>query len=198
MHLRRTIVLLAVVGAALATPVPASAQEYPAPPTNVTVSSATVVPGEPVVFSATGGFISGESIEIDITYINGNNAARQGSAEKDTDGSGAGRVVMAVFPVRRAAAMITANAQGGFSTTIELTRAGTVVLTATGLQSGTTVSRTVTVVADSSDAGGDLPVTGSSGLRLALQVGAGATALFLGVLLVWLASDRRRRSATKA
>jgi hypothetical protein len=129
------------------------------------VSDGTVSTGEGVIFSATGGFIKGETIRITVKY--------RGAASRPM-----------------AAASAKANSKGGFSINVNLTVAGSATLTATGLRSGRTVSRTVTVVGGDS---GPLAVTGDNGLRLALPVAAGAIALFLGGILVWLAADRRRR-----
>jgi hypothetical protein len=161
----RSLPVLAAVVLALGVPATAAvAAPYPAPPTQVRVSDGTVSTGEGVTFSATGGFIKGETIRITVKY--------RGSSRSMT------------------AASTKANAKGGFSVNVNLTAAGSATLTATGLRSGRTVSRTITVVGGDS---GPLAVTGDNGLRLALPVAAGAIALFVGGILVWLAADRRRR-----
>lgn len=193
----RQFIMLTVVGGVLAIPTTAVAVPYPAPPSSVTVSQSTVTVGGVVVFAATGGFIPGESIAIDVRYASGNTAARRQdtSEQQDTSdvGSPMGQVVGIALPTRQDQT-VTANADGGFSATVRLARIGIAVLTATGMESGVSVSLTVTVLAEAA-AADDLPVTGSSGLRLALQVGAGALAIFVGTLLIWLVADRRRRAA---
>jgi hypothetical protein len=188
MRIWRSLPVLAAVALALGVPATAAvAAPYPAPPAEVTVSDGTVSPGEPFVFSAAGGFIPGETIRITIRYIS---SAARPLAGRDASGHNT-RLVLVGLPEKAAAALTTtANASGGFSATVTLTTPGTARLTATGLESGRSVSRTVTVLGGD---GGPLAVTGDSGLRLALPLGAGAVALFLGGLLVWLAADRRRR-----
>jgi hypothetical protein len=184
----RSLPVLAAVALALGVPATAAlAAPYPAPPTQVTVSDGTVSPGEPIVFSATGGFIAGETIRITIRYLS---SAARPLAGRDASGHST-RLVLVGLPERAAAALTTtADSNGGFSVNVTLTAAGTARLTATGLTSDRSVSRIVTVLGGD---GGPLAVTGDSGLRLAVPVGAGAIALFLGGLLVWLVADRRRR-----
>jgi hypothetical protein len=184
----RSLPVLAAVALTLGVPAAAAhAAPYPAPPTQVRVSDGTVSTGEGVVFSATGGFIRGETIRITVKYTG---SASRPMAAADATGRST-RLVLVGLPERAAAAMTTrANSRGGFSVTVNLSVAGTATLTATGLRSGRSVSRTVTVLGGD---GGPLAVTGDSGLRLALPVAAGAIALFLGGILVWLTADRRRR-----
>jgi len=184
----RSLPVLAAVALTLGVPAAAAyAAPYPAPPTQVRVSDGTVNVGEGVVFSATGGFIKGETIRITVSY---RGSASRPMAAADTTGQRV-QLVLVGLPERAAAALTTkANSRGGFSVVVNLTVAGTAKLTATGLRSGRSVSKFVTVLGGD---GGPLAVTGDSGLRLALPVAAGAIALFLGGILVWLTADRRRR-----
>lgn len=187
----RSLSVLAAVALALGVPATAAvAKPYPAPPTQVTVSDGTINAGEGVIFSATGGFIKGEWIRITVKYV--------GTASRPLTGVDAAgnstRMVLVGLPEQAAAGLSTrANSKGGFSVSVNLSAAGRARLTAYGLTSKRSVSKYVTVLGGD---GGPLAVTGDSGLRLALPVGAGAVALFVGGLLVWLAADRRRRRAT--
>lgn len=167
------------------------AAPYPSPAT-ATVSAATVTAGAAVVFSGTG-FTPGESITITITFNGPTAAPAVGS------GGGVSMAVPGVVPAAPETLKATAAADGSFSSTISLTQAGTYTLTATGDESGVSVSQIVKVVAPVAAAGqtsagtGGLAETGVE-LDALLWSLAGVTAVAAGAGTV-IVSRRRNRQA---
>lgn len=179
---------------------------YPATSTG-TVSDGTVAPGETFIFSGSG-FLPGETIEITVTLDGpAPSAAGVGAAPA---GGQAAAAVGGIIPLSQLVFSGTtkADAQGNFSFPITLSQEGVYTLTATGLQSGHTVTAQVIVdgeangVVGANPAPRDLANTGGSSADLAntgLDSGlliwgaAGAAALGLGAGGVLLA--RRRAHA---
>jgi hypothetical protein len=176
---------LAAVGVAVVMPAAASAEPYPAVPPPAAVSAGTVAAGGSVTFSGTG-FIPGETIDISVTYTS---TSGTGLRIHGRTGGGTDRIVLAGVPTV-VVGHVTASSTGSFSTTVELTQAGTAELVATGESSGVSVSATVHVTA----AGSGLATTGQSGRRLMFEVFGGLAAVMLGGVIVWLALGRRRRA----
>ncbi|HWH00668.1 MAG TPA: hypothetical protein VNV66_15415 [Pilimelia sp.] len=195
---RFIVPLLAAAAATLMAPAAASAEPYPAPPPAATVSVSTTAVGGSVVFTATG-FIVGEDVDIDVTY----EATDSGAAY-----TGRGAVVLAraaaahdvlALPVPRAVVKtVQADDSGTVSTALSLTRVGTAVITATGQQSGVSVSATVKVLAsgagDTLPGGDSLPTTGPATAATWMKVLGGLVVVLLGAVLVWWALVWRRRS----
>lgn len=118
-----------------------AAPDYPAsqPPS---VSSATVTPGVPFVFSASG-FTPGEIIDITATL----NTASLMRGPAGSLGGGMSMSRPMILPAASPESFTaTAAADGSFSASIALTEVGAHTLTATGKTSGKTVTQTVTVV----------------------------------------------------
>ncbi|HEV2087210.1 MAG TPA: hypothetical protein VGR21_02745 [Cryptosporangiaceae bacterium] len=149
----------------------ALAVDYPAPSPSLTVSEGTVVVGESVTVSGTG-FGSGDTVAIDLTYVNGG-------------GGGGGGVPAAVVTVVRA------SPDGTFSTAVRFGQVGLARITATGSPSGLSASVTVRVLPADSD-GSALPITGRDGLSRMAVIAVGGAALVVGFVLVLLALRRRR------
>ncbi len=161
----------------------AAPDPYPPGQPTLSVSDASPTVGEAEVISGTG-FAAGEQIRIVVDY--------QGT------GGGAQGARAAVVPValviapRDVQLSVTADPSGAFSTSVVLTEAGVVVITATGLTSG--VSQSVTLLVQAAG-GGRLPTTGIDGgtyLRLSL-FGLGAV-LVGAVLVAWAVRRRRQQS----
>lgn len=191
--------LIATAMALLIMPAAAQAEPYPAEPPASSVSDGEVADGGFVTFSGEG-FLPFERISIEISY----NGSDSTAAVKDSSGG----FVLAALPAQRRAITVTATAEGTFSVRLRLTEVGDVVLVATGLTSGVTVTQNVTVVdstggddnGDSGDDGdnnadggsGNLPTTGSDGSVLTYTLYGGFGAILLGAGAIWLARSRRR------
>jgi hypothetical protein len=167
----RILLLLLASGAALLTAAPAMAEPYPASPPITTVNQGTVSAGRGVVFSGSG-YGAGEAITITVVYANGETATIN----------------------------VVADANGNFSTTVQLTQAGTATLTATGQTTHVVSSANVQVVAGPPPPGdgGGLPVTGAPRSRLVGQLVTGASAVLLGTGLLWVTMMWRRRGVKRA
>lgn len=183
----------------------AQAERYPSPAVQGTVSDGTVAPGEAVVFSSNEGiFTPGEIIDITVDFVAGEPAAT-GAA------GGAGRVGAALGgPILPMAVVltdtVTADAEGNFSWSFTPQEEGTYTLTATGRESGATVTATVAVDAPEATVGGG--TTGSTGgttggglantgidSAMLLWGAAGIGALGLGAGSIFVA---RRRAGAEA
>lgn len=194
--------LIATATALLITPAAAHAEPYPAEPPASSVSDGEVADGGFVTFAGKG-YLPFEQISIEISY-NGSDSTASLKAGSP------GGLVLAALPERRAIT-VRADADGTFSIRLKLTEVGDVVLVATGLTSGVTVTQNVTVVessggdgngdnGDSGDDGdnnadggsGDLPTTGSDGSVLTYTLYGGFGAILLGAGAIWLARSRRR------
>ena len=167
---------------------------YPAPAPGG-VSDATVAPGATVAFSGSG-FTPGEAISVTVDYSND---------PVVVPGSGLNGLIVLAEVVN--SFTTNADASGNFSTNVTLGEAGTYTLTATGLESGHSVSAVVSV--DPAFAGGgsgsgdgngsgndgsegsDLADTGADSAML-LWGAAGVLALGAGVASVAVA---RRKNA---
>lgn len=162
--------------------------DYPAPAPGG-VSDATVAPGTTVTFSGSG-FIPGEAIRVTVDYSN---------TPVVVPGTGVNGVIVLAEIVNT----FTTNADtnGNFSTDITLGEAGTYTLTATGLESGHTVTAVVSVDPAFADGAGNndgseadddnLADTGADSAML-LWGAAGVVALGAGVASVAVA---RRKNA---
>lgn len=188
-----------------------AAQAYTPDPAPATVSDATVAPGETIVFSSNEGlFAPGEVIDITVDFI------AEGEREAAAGAAGAGRVGAAfggaVLPMAIVLEdTVTADENGNFSYSFTPQEEGTYTLTATGRESGQTVSATVVVdapavggVGNGGTAVGGTGSTGSTGGGLAntgidsamlLWGAAGIGALGLGAGSVFVA---RRRAGAEA
>ncbi|MDF9278724.1 LPXTG cell wall anchor domain-containing protein [Arthrobacter sp. EH-1B-1] len=182
-----------------------AAQAYTPDSAPGTVSDGTIVPGEAVVFSSSQGLFNAfEPIDIAVDFVAGEPAAA-GAA------GGAGRVGAALGgPILPMAIVltdtVTADAEGNFSYSVTLKEEGTYTLTATGRESGVTVSSSVAVDApeatvgggttgtpgSTSTTGGGLANTGIDSAML-LWGAAGVGALGLGAGSIFVA--RRRATA---
>ena len=105
---------------------------YPAPVPGG-VSDATVAPGATVAFSGSG-FAPGEVISVTVDYSND---------PVVVPGSGINGLIILAEVVNTFTT--NADASGNFSTNVALGEAGTYTLTATGLESGRTVTAVVSV-----------------------------------------------------
>ena len=118
---------LLVAGAGMA----AAVQPYPIPPPAVTVNTGVIVEGDSVIVSGVN-FGPGETVEVDPVF--------QGAAYGQL-GRSAGRALVAAVPVQT-----VADANGSFSTPVQLERVGQYIITATGLTTGRSGSVTVRVL----------------------------------------------------
>lgn len=179
----------------------AQAERYPSPAVQGTVSDGTVAPGETVVFSSNEGlFIPGEIIDITVDFVAGEPAA-SGAV------GGAGRVGAALGgPILPMAIIltdtVTADAEGNFAWSFTPQEEGTYTLTATGRESGVTVTATVLVDAPEATAVGGTTGSTSGGLAntgmdsaMLLWGAAGIGALGLGAGSIFVA---RRRAGSEA
>lgn len=179
----------------------AQAFVYPDEAVQGSVSDGTVAPGETVVFSSNEGlFIPGEIIDISVDFVSETPAA--GAA------GGAGRVGAAIGgPILPMAIVttdtVTADAEGNFSWSFTPQEEGTYTLTATGRESGVTVTATVVVATpEAVVSGGTTGSTSGSGLAntgidsaMLLWGAAGIGALGLGAGSIFVA---RRRAGAEA
>lgn len=180
----RTRLLLAgtalITGALLtATPV-AHADPYPAGEPGLTSDTALIATGGAVQLTGTG-YGANDDVSIDAVYI-----SALGHLGRTAPGP------LHRFPV----GTTQANAEGEWSTTINLSQTGMATLTATGSPSGVVLSTTVRVVTelpledDGGNTGGGLPITGT---RLTTALTIGTLAVLTGALLIWLPIATRRR-----
>ncbi|HEV7896636.1 MAG TPA: hypothetical protein VGP31_02160 [Planosporangium sp.] len=188
---RILVMALAMLGAAVAVPSAASAQDYPPPPGTV---PAKAVAGEAVPFAGTG-FKANSSVTISVTYGSSNSTASYQVAEK-------GQVALAGLPAPRAVVnTVTTDANGAFATTVKLTQAGKATITGAGVDpSGAARTVTATVVvtaAGSGNSSAQLPVTGQDGQTLGKQVALGVGTVLLGAFMIGLTVVWRRRSASR-
>ncbi|MFJ4262332.1 LPXTG cell wall anchor domain-containing protein [Paenarthrobacter nicotinovorans] len=203
--MRKSLAALTLAGSiALLGAVPAVANNanYPAPNTGVTVSDASVAPGEPFVFSGTG-FTPFEGITITVTPT-GTPAASGGSVSAGSL-SVSGRI-----PLAPSTLGATADGNGAFSASIVINEPGTYSVSARGNSSGVTAGPVTVVVGGAalSNTGGttgtgtNLANTGGvplantgadSSLILWSLVGAGALAAGTASVVV----ARRRAKSTE-
>jgi hypothetical protein len=179
-----------MLGAAVAVPSPASAQDYPPPAVSVPPKA---VAGAPVAFTGTG-FKANSSVTISVTYGSSNSPASYKVAEK-------GQLVLAGLRVPQAVVnTVTTDGAGAFATSVTLTQAGTATITGSGVDPAgvaKSVSATVVVAASgSSNSSSQLPVTGQDGGVLGKQVALGVGVVLLGAFLIGLTVVWRRRSVS--
>jgi LPXTG-motif cell wall-anchored protein len=185
---RKLAVLVAIATAALFVSAGSASAEYTPTTEQGTTSRSTVTEGGTVAFSYDGGdFVPGTPITISVTYHN-------------NVGGGAGSSGLMLAPHTAVVGSTTADANGNFETTVELTEPGLATLTASGAarDGGTlNVVTQVRVLAAGSAAGAGtgsaaLPRTGSD---IGTQLWIGAGLLALGASLVALTVARKRESA---
>lgn len=199
--MKKTLAAITLAGSiALIGAVPAMAvnSTYPAPPANSAVSDGTVGPGEQFVFRG-NGFKAGEGLVIRVTP-----GARPGPASTGASVNGRGMNVSGkiTLPLEAQSFSTTADSNGSFSFPLTISEPGVYTLTATGLESGITVSSTVTV--EGTAVGAGLANTGSgtaladtgadANLMIWSLVGAGALAAGITSVVV----VRRRAKADVA
>ncbi|KRF05098.1 hypothetical protein ASH00_11715 [Arthrobacter sp. Soil782] len=179
--MKKTIAAVAIAGSLTFVGAGAAqALTYNPTPSQGTVSDGTVAPGEAVVFSSNQGlFTPGEIIDITVDFVAGEPAASGAAA-------GAGRVGAALGgPILPMAVVltdtVTADAEGNFSYSVTLEEEGTYTLTATGRESGVTVSSTVVVDAPEATVGGG--TTGSTGATGTTSGGLANTGIDSAMLL---------------
>jgi hypothetical protein len=184
---RLLLPLVTVAGVLALAPAIATAQPYPAGSPAAEVSSGTVVSGGSIILSGQH-FAAGEKISIDVTFLGGPTGAARHTALVPVAFTRSTTLVPVAFTLPRTVVKeVRADADGSFSTSVQLDGVGTAVITATGEQSGVTVSVTVTVL----PRGHALPVTGDNGSTLRLIL-AGAAAVLIGALIVAITLVRRR------
>ncbi len=216
MRIRRTFAgaVLGLAGSALlALPAAAAIPDPYGPnptPGNLGTSTTNVASGGSVIISG-NGFAAGATITINVTVVNGfkrveldSAPAPMGSLLKAGTTRAAGSAVQGF-----AAQTVTANASGAFSASVRLTRSGTNVITASGLDPNgnlRTLSTTVFVGGGGNNNGtgsgsgsgstgrvGGLPNTGAD-LKMPLILG-GALVLLGGGAIV---AGRKRKQRTGA
>lgn len=198
--------LFAAVPAASAAPTPVVGVNYGT--VNIT-TNITIVNNGGVVIIGGGGFLPGETINITITY-NAPSGLRSNRA-------------LAAAAAAESGGTAVADAQGNFSSSVNLTQPGVATITATGATSGRSVSTSVTVLGggDSSPTGTTTagstavvtystetvaPVAGgdgnggglaSTGASIAGPLAVGGSALIAGLALLFFGSRLviRRRSS---
>jgi LPXTG-motif cell wall-anchored protein len=197
--MKKTLAALTLAGSiALIGAVPAVAANttYPAPPANSAVSDGTVGPGEQFVFRG-NGFKAGEGLTISVTP--GGRPASTGASVAGRGMSVTGKITLPLAPQTFST---SADANGAFSFPLTISEPGVYTLTATGLESGISVSSTVTVegaavgtsLADTGN-GTALADTGAdSSLMVWSLVGAGALAA--GVTSVVVVRRRAKADVT--
>jgi hypothetical protein len=187
----RTLVLaLLALGAALAAPGAAHAEDY-APP--AVEAPAVVTAGAAIPFSGSG-FMPGSNVDINVEYTGSNSTASNRGAAK-------GGIVLAGLAVPDLfIKTVVADALGNFATTITLPHSGVAKILGSGIDMNgdpLTVSVTVTVAPSAAELAAAraamLPVTGNSGDRLGMEVAAGSGAVLLGGAVIWLTVIWRRR-----
>ena len=188
--MKKTLAAITLAGSiALIGAVPAMAT-YPAPPANSAVSDGTVGPGEQFVFSGKG-FKAGEGLTIRVTP-----GARPASTGASVAGRGMSVTGKINLPAEAQSFSATADANGAFTFPLSISEPGVYTLTATGLESGYSVSSGVTVegaaVSGASSTNGGLADTGAdSNLLIWSLVGGGALAAGITSVVV----VRRRANA---
>ncbi|MHA7272363.1 LPXTG cell wall anchor domain-containing protein [Arthrobacter sp. TMT4-20] len=152
---------LAFVGAGAAQAVtPVSIPAYVGDETAATVSDATVAPGESVVFSSNQGiFTPGEIIDITAELSTGDPSAMSAGAGGFSASRG-GPIVLNRLVLDTTT---TADAEGNFSFAVTLHEEGTYTLTATGRESGATVTAQVVVDSQYAASGGTTGGTSTDG-----------------------------------
>ncbi|MGY2745219.1 LPXTG cell wall anchor domain-containing protein [Arthrobacter sp. UYCu723] len=183
--MKKTFAAIALAGSmALVGAVPSvAADDYRAPPANSAVSDGTVGPGEQFVFRGKG-FKAGEGLSIKVTP--GARPASTGASVAGRGMSVTGQITLALEPQTFST---NADSSGAFSFPVSISEAGVYTLTATGLESGITVSSSITVegatvvpaaavpAAGVANSGTGLANTGAdANLMLWSLVGAGALA----------------------
>ncbi|AOT02291.1 LPXTG cell wall anchor domain-containing protein [Arthrobacter sp. U41] len=197
--MKKTLAALTLAGSiALIGAVPAMAANttYPAPPANSAVSDGTVGPGEQFVFRGKG-FKAGEGLTISVTP-----GARPASTGASVAGRGMTVTGKITLPLAAQSFPSAADANGAFSFPLTISETGVYTLTATGLESGISVSSSVTVEGRAVGAG--LANTGNgtalantgadSNLMIWSLVGAGALAA--GVTSVVVVRRRAKADVT--
>ncbi|MET4134193.1 LPXTG cell wall anchor domain-containing protein [Pseudarthrobacter sp. PvP090] len=199
--MKKTLAAITLAGfIALVGTVPAvAADDYRAPPANSAVSDGTVGPGEQFVFRG-NGFKAGEGLTITVTP--GGRPASTGASVAGRGMTVSGKITLPLAPQTFST---NADSSGAFSYPISISETGVYTLTATGLESGVTVSSSITVqgvaVNAASSANGatgtavGLADTGAdSNLMIWSLVGAGALAAGVTSVVV----VRRRAKADVA
>ena len=197
--MKKTLAAITLAGSiALIGAVPSMAanNNYPAPPANSAVSDGTVGPGEQFVFRGKG-FKAGEGLSIKVTP-----GAKPASTGASVAGRGRTVTGKITLPLAPQTFSTSADAKGAFSYPLSISEVGVYTLTATGLESGISVSSTVKVegaavgtsLADTGN-GTALADTGAdSNLMIWSLVGAGALAAGVTSVVV----VRRRAKAEVA
>lgn len=200
--MKKSLAAIALAGSmALVGAVPAIAANttYPAPPPNAAVSDGTVGPGEQFVFRGRG-FRAGEGLSITVTP--GGRPVSPGAGVGGRGTAVSGKIKLPLAPQTFSS---SADSNGAFSFPISITETGVYTVTATGLESGVTVSSSVTVqgaavapastTTSTSTSTSGLADTGAdSNLILWSLVGAGALAAGVTSVVV----VRRRATADTA
>ena len=194
--MKKTLAAITLAGTiSLIGAVPAMAT-YPAPPANSAVSDGTVGPGEQFVFRGKG-FKAGEGLTISVTP--GGRPASTGASVAGRGMTVTGKITLPLAPQTFTTG---ADANGAFSYPLSINETGVYTLTATGAESGISVSSSVTVqgaavgtsLADTGN-GSALADTGAdSNLMIWSLVGAGALAA--GVTSVVVVRRRAQADAT--
>ncbi|MCB5291199.1 LPXTG cell wall anchor domain-containing protein [Arthrobacter sp. SO3] len=197
--MKKTLAAITLAGSiALIGAVPAMAanNNYPAPPANSAVSDGTVGPGEQFVFRGKG-FKAGEGLSIKVTP--GAKPASTGASVNGRGMSVSGKITLPLAPQEFAH---NADASGAFSFPLTISETGVYTISATGLESGVTVSSSITVQGAAVGAnlantvnGTALANTGAdSNLMIWSLVGAGALAA--GVTSVVVVRRRAKADVT--
>jgi hypothetical protein len=205
LRVHRLLLVLATAASALFLAAPATAapsaepsattstDPYPDRTPDTAVDKPAVVAGNPVIFSGTG-FWPHEVVNIEVAYTNTTASLNESTT---------GHFTTAYLPVPEVVvASPTTDANGSFSVAVELSQAGTAVLTAMGVQSGHVLNQTVTVTAapaaaPTTTSSTQLAVTGLNP-RVGAEVIGGASAITVGAFMVWLAFRARRRGTFEA
>ncbi|PZF91599.1 hypothetical protein [Micromonospora deserti] len=173
-------------GAAQPQPEPTATQPPPYPQPAALTAPPVVAPGQ--TFAVTGtGFLPGEQVRIVVSFESAVPVAAPlpGQARRSDGTTIAMAPVAARQPQPPAARIVTADAEGDFSTTYRLDSVGVYRFVATGLTSGRTASTTVTV-----RGAPPLPVTGSS-VGTPMKIGGGLVGAGAVLLLMTLAWRKR-------
>lgn len=208
--MKKTIAAVAIAGSLTFVGAGAAqALTYNPTPAQGTVSDGTVAPNESVIFSSNESlFTPGEIIDITVDFVADQPEASGAAAGAGRVGAAIGGAILPMAIVLEDT--VTADAEGNFSYSFTPKEEGTYTLTATGRESGQTVTAVVVVDApaaggvgaggtavgggtsNSGSTGGGLANTGVDSAML-LWGAAGIGALGLGAGSIFVA--RRRASA---
>lgn len=149
--------------------------------TQGSVDDATVAPGETVVFSG-AGFLPGETVEITVDF-------QPTTPSAAALGGGFGASIGGAIPMAIVfTGTTTADADGNFSFPVTLEEEGVYTLTATGVESGNTVTAVVAVdaaFAGAPVAGGGTGTAGNNGAEAAGSTGGLANTGVDSAMLLW-------------